>query len=106
MRAVTYHHGDHAKGEKAMENVNTANLVNEIRDLCIKNNWFTSGDNSEYNSMFDFIRKNGELNGIGETFQWFCRQITWRIVDCTPEQTHENVMFFVVGRLAPYYFNY
>lgn len=85
-----------------MEKVDVRNCVEEIRDLCIRNHWFESGSCREYESLFNFIRENGTLKSIGQTFHWFCREITWRIVDCTPEQTHENVMFFIVRALAPY----
>jgi hypothetical protein len=36
----------------------------EIREICIKNNWFTNGDNEQYNILFDRVRKGADIEEI------------------------------------------
>ena len=39
---------------------------NDLRNLCIKENWFTCGNNEEYSKIFDFVydKKEIDLNDI------------------------------------------
>lgn len=30
--------------------------ASDLRELCIKNKWYTRGTNEDYNNLFDFIR--------------------------------------------------
>jgi len=30
----------------------------DVRNLCVRNNWYTGGDNREYSSMLDYVEKN------------------------------------------------
>lgn len=46
------------KAEEAEKEYRAA-MVDQVRELCINNNWYTFGTNEEYNNMFDMIR-NGE----------------------------------------------
>ena len=43
----------------------------EIREICIKNNWFTNGDNEQYNILFDRVRKGADIEEIA-TIIWIC----------------------------------
>ena len=45
--------------------------TDELRSLCIRNNWFTEGSNEQYNKLF---RANEELAPIEEiaTIIWIC----------------------------------
>ena len=39
--------------------------VYEVRALCIKNNWFTNGNNTQYGMMFDRVAEHAEIEEIG-----------------------------------------
>lgn len=47
--------------------------VVEIRDLCIKNNWFTNGTNTQYSLMFDRVRDEADIDEIA-TIIWVCSE--------------------------------
>lgn len=45
--------------------------VSEVRNLCIKNNWFTNGDNKQYSAMFDRVNDGADIEEIA-TIIWIC----------------------------------
>ncbi len=45
--------------------------VYEVRALCIKNNWFTNGDNTQYGKMFDRVAEHADVEEIA-TLIWIC----------------------------------
>lgn len=45
--------------------------VSEIRDLCIKNRWFTNGDNEQYNKLFDLVEWDRPLSELALVI-WLC----------------------------------
>lgn len=83
------------------------NVSSEIYEACNKFQWFTRGTTEEYEELFQFIRANAELDGIGQTFKWFCKEITRKIAEhSSPEHDPESIMFCVVRAIAPHYFQY
>lgn len=58
-----------------MSNVSNAirKSVDEVRSLCIKNNWFTCGDNRQYGKMFDKVREHAEIDEVA-TMIWICSE--------------------------------
>ena len=57
-------------------------VVFSLRELCIKNNWFTEGTNTQYSKMFDYAanalvrQSQGEQSGIDELacIIWVCSE--------------------------------
>lgn len=47
--------------------------VKEIRDLCIVNDWFTNGTNTQYERMFDRVRDGADIDEIA-TIIWVCSE--------------------------------
>ncbi len=47
--------------------------VYEVRALCIKNNWFTNGNNTQYGMMFDRVAEHAEIEEIA-TIIWICSE--------------------------------
>ena len=47
--------------------------VTEVRALCIKNNWFTNGDNTQYSKMFDRVAEHADVEEIA-TLIWICSE--------------------------------
>lgn len=45
----------------------------EVRSLCIKNNWFTNGSNSQYEKMFDKVREGADVEEVA-TIIWICSE--------------------------------
>jgi len=45
--------------------------VNKVRELCIKNDWFTNGDNHQYSVMFDRVQQGADVEEIA-TIIWIC----------------------------------
>ena len=43
----------------------------EIRELCIKNRWFTCGSASQYEKLFKSVREGADLSEI-ITIIWIC----------------------------------
>lgn len=45
----------------------------QIRELCIKNDWFTCGDNSQYERLFERVRAKAAIEEIA-TIIWICSE--------------------------------
>ncbi len=43
----------------------------EVRSLCIKNNWFTNGDNTQYMRLFERVDNGAEIDEIAAII-WIC----------------------------------
>ena len=43
----------------------------DIRVLCIRENWFTNGDNSQYEKLFDLNREGASLEDLALVI-WLC----------------------------------
>lgn len=43
----------------------------EVRSLCIKNNWFTNGDNTQYTRLFERVDDGAEIDEIAAII-WIC----------------------------------
>lgn len=43
----------------------------EVRALCIKNNWFTNGDNTQYTKLFERVGDGAEIDEIAAII-WIC----------------------------------
>lgn len=48
----------------------------QIRELCIKNNWFTCGDNSQYEKMFERVRAKAEIDEIATIIWIYSENVT------------------------------
>ena len=55
------------QGDEALETVETLDFEIKrqdvwsalgIRDMCVRNGWYTSGDNAAYEKMLDFVTEN------------------------------------------------
>lgn len=49
----------------------------ELRSLCIKNNWFTCGSNSQYDKLFEMNEQGASISDIA-TVIWVCSEDTCR----------------------------
>lgn len=47
--------------------------VSEVRSLCIKNDWFTCGSNSQYEKMFKKVREGADVEEVA-TIIWVCSE--------------------------------
>lgn len=56
----------------------------EIRELCIKNRWFTCGSILQYAKLFERVREGAELSEI-ITIIWICS-------DKTKEEINHEIM--------------
>ena len=45
----------------------------EVRNLCIKNDWFTNGSNSQYERMIEKVREGADVDEIA-TIIWVCSE--------------------------------
>lgn len=45
----------------------------EVRSLCIKNDWFTCGSNSQYERMFEKVRDGANIEEVA-TIIWVCSE--------------------------------
>ena len=52
------------------ERNNTMNTM-EMRNLCIKNNWFTNGDNTQYDMLFEKVNEGADIEELA-TIIWIC----------------------------------
>ena len=43
----------------------------DLRVLCIRENWFTNGDNSQYEKLFDLNREGASLEDLALVI-WLC----------------------------------
>lgn len=43
---------------KKIENVSRMWKISIVRELCIKNDWFTKGDIKQYEQMFDLVKES------------------------------------------------
>lgn len=43
----------------------------EVRSLCIKNNWFTNGNNTQYARLFERVEEQAEIDEVA-TIIWIC----------------------------------
>jgi hypothetical protein len=59
--------------------------VSIVRELCIKNNWFYHGGESQYNKMFDLLRQN-DFRATA-TAIWLCSD-----TDLSIEQVEEKII--------------
>ena len=48
----------------------------EMRSLCIKNNWFTCGTNEQYTKLFDALKAERPIDEI-TTIIWLCSEDCW-----------------------------
>lgn len=48
-----------------------------VRELCIKNHWFTGGGENQYNKMFELIRYN--YYELAATAIWLCSDTEYTI---------------------------
>ena len=68
----------------------------EIRELCIKNNWFTNGDNDQYSLLFDRIREEADIEEIA-TIIWICssnvtkEEVLEQLKDYEPHLNRERI---------------
>ena len=46
-------------------------IMSELRDLCIKNNWFTCGSNRQYTRLFDMARDGANVHDL-TLIIWLC----------------------------------
>lgn len=42
-----------------------------VRQMCIRNNWFTGGSNEQYNKMFQLISSNAPVTQVAVAI-WLC----------------------------------
>lgn len=42
-----------------------------VRQLCIRNNWFTSGSNEQYDKMFHLVKTNAPVAQVAVAI-WLC----------------------------------
>ena len=45
--------------------------VYALREFCIRHNYFTNGDNGQYQKLFDFFEKNEPMHDIALII-WIC----------------------------------
>jgi len=53
--------------------MNITMSATQVRELCIKNDWFTCGDNSQYERLFERVRAGAEIDEIA-TIIWICSE--------------------------------
>lgn len=51
----------------------------KLRSLCIKNNWFTSGTNSQYEKLFQLNEENAPIQDLALVI-WVC-STDWEWLD-------------------------
>ena len=74
--------------DRMIENIKTFNgswKSSIIRELCIKNNWFTGGGEAQYNKMFELLKQN-DFRATA-TAIWLCSD-----ADLTINQTEEKIV--------------
>jgi len=65
-------------------------MTNEtLRNLCIENDWFTCGDNSQYEKLFE-MNDNGATTKELATIIWLCSSDV-TLVDVETELNKENL---------------
>lgn len=42
-----------------------------VRQMCIRNNWFTGGSNEQYNKMFQLVQANAPVTHVAVAI-WMC----------------------------------
>ena len=63
----------------------------DIRLMCIRNNWYDSGSCQEYERMFDIVRNN-------KPTKTNIYNVAMNILEHTSdEQTVENIMFYIAN---------
>ena len=67
-----------------MNKIPTARLQN----FCIKHNYFTAGDNSQYEKLFDFFEKNESTHDIALII-WICSETDKRPAEIALELLQE-----------------
>lgn len=45
--------------------------TSQIREICIRENWFTHGDNEQYSRMFDMVSSDAPIHDIAMVI-WTC----------------------------------
>lgn len=45
--------------------------VLRVRQLCIRNNWFTGGSNAQYEKMFHLVETNAPITQVAVAI-WLC----------------------------------
>lgn len=64
-----------------------------VQRLCIKKNWYTAGDNEEYQTMLDFVWNNPPTP---ENIYWVAADILEHTGGVEGrEQTVSNIMFYL-----------
>ena len=51
--------------------MNTVTTTENLRELCIKNDWFTEGSNSQYEKMFRMNKEGASMEELA-TVIWLC----------------------------------
>lgn len=64
--------------------MNTVTTTAELRQLCIKNNWFTCGTNEQYDKLF-YANENGCPIKEMATIIWLCSDEDVRRIDVLTE---------------------
>lgn len=59
---------------------------NTLRHLCIKNNWFTEGTNSQYEKLFEMNKSGAGIEQIA-TVIWLCSDSD------VPENCRRDIIF-------------
>lgn len=71
----------------------------ELRNLCIKENWFTCGSNRQYDKLF-YANENGCPIEEIATIIWLCSDEECRrmdVIDILTEATEKHVMNVIDG---------
>lgn len=64
--------------------MNTVTTTAELKQLCIKNNWFTCGTNAQYEKLF-YANENGCPIKEVATIIWLCSDEDVRRIDVLTE---------------------
>lgn len=59
-----------------------------LQNFCIKHNYFTNGDNEQYEKLFDFFEKNESTHDIALII-WICSETDKRPADIGLELIRE-----------------
>lgn len=73
----------------------TVTTRENLRQLCIKNNWFTCGDCEQYEKMF-YANENGFSIEDIATIIWLCSNDSWRRHEILTELSLERRSFLQI----------
>lgn len=71
----------------------TVTTTENLRSLCIKNNWFTEGSNKQYEKLF-YANENGCPIEQIATIIWVCSDDDWCRRDILDELKLERIKYF------------